>query len=82
LKLGSENVVVLRDRKAIHKLLVEKGSIYSDRPASYVGKILTKGDHLAFEQMTPIWREEQKIIAHNLFPNQLDQKDYKVQEAE
>ena len=82
LKLGSANVVVLCDRKAIHKLLVEKGSIYSDRPGSYVGKLLTKGDHLALEQMTPIWREKRKIISHNFSPNQLDQKHFKVQEAE
>jgi cytochrome P450 len=82
LKLGSANVVVLCDRKAIHKLLVEKGSIYSDRPGSCVGKLLTKGDHLALEQMTPIWREKRKIISHNFSPNQLDQKHFKVQEAE
>jgi hypothetical protein len=47
LKLGSANVVLLFDRKAIHKLLVEKRFIYSDRPGIHVGKLLTKGDHLA-----------------------------------
>jgi hypothetical protein len=82
LKLGPANVVVLCDRKAIHKLLVEKGSIYSDRPDTYVGRLLTKGDHLAIMQMTPEWREKRKIIAHNFSPNQLDQKHFKVQEAE
>lgn len=82
LKLGPANVVVLCDRKAIQKLLVEKGKIYSDRPETYVGRLLTKGDHLAIEQMDAVWREKRKIIAHNFSPNQLDQKHFRVQEAE
>ena len=56
LKIGPSNTVVLCDRKAIHQLLVEKGSIYSDRPPSYVGKLLTQGDHLALDQIQ--YREE------------------------
>ncbi|KAH8901190.1 putative cytochrome P450 oxidoreductase [Thozetella sp. PMI_491] len=82
LKVGPSNIVVLCDRKAIHKLLVEKGSIYSDRPPSYVGKLLTQGDHLALEQMDATWREKRKVISHNFSPKQLDEKHYKVQEAE
>jgi cytochrome P450 len=82
LKLGPANVVVLCDRKAIHKLLVEKGAIYSDRPDSYVGHLLTKGDHLATAQMDPVWREKRKVIAHNFSPKQLDEKHFRVQEAE
>jgi len=61
---------------------VEKGANFSDRPDTYVGQILTKGNHLAIEQMTPAWREKRKIIAHNFSPKQLDEKHYKVQEAE
>ncbi|KAF2815541.1 putative cytochrome P450 oxidoreductase [Mytilinidion resinicola] len=82
LKVGPSNIIVLCDRKAIHKLLVEKGSIYSDRPPSYVGWLLTKGDHLALEQMDAAWREKRKIIAHNFSPKQLDEKHFRVQEAE
>lgn len=75
-------MVVLCDRQAIHKLLIEKGNIYSDRPPSYVGRLLTKGDHLAIEQMDATWREKRKIISHNYSPKQLDEKHFKVQEAE
>ncbi|KAK5189962.1 hypothetical protein LTR47_005961 [Exophiala xenobiotica] len=82
LKLGPSNVVVLCDRKAIHKLLVEKGAIYSDRPETYVGQLLTKGDHLAVAQMDPLWREKRKVIAHNFSPKPLDEKHFRVQEAE
>ncbi|KAL4810336.1 cytochrome P450 [Aspergillus unguis] len=82
LKVGPANVIVLCDRKAIHKLLVEKGNIYSDRPESYVGWLLTKGDHVALQQMTPEWRERRKIISHAFSPKNLDEKHFRVQEAE
>lgn len=82
LKLGPSNVVVLCDRRAIHKLLVEKGAIYSDRPETYVGRLLTKGDHLAISQMDSLWREKRKVIAHNFSPKPLDEKHFRVQEAE
>lgn len=82
LKVGPSNIIVLCDRKAIHKLLVEKGTIYSDRPPSYVGHLLTQGDHLALEQMDSTWRNKRKIIAHNFSPKQLDEKHFRVQEAE
>lgn len=82
LTLGSANVVVLCDRKAVHNLLVIKGGNFSDRPPSYVGNLLTQGDHVALEQMDPIWREKRKVISHTFSPKQLDEKHYKVQEAE
>jgi len=47
-----------------------------------VGHLLTKGDHLAIAQMDPAWREKRKVIAHNFSPKQLDEKHFKVQEAE
>ncbi|KEZ41471.1 hypothetical protein SAPIO_CDS7617 [Scedosporium apiospermum] len=82
LKFGPSNIIVLCDRKAIHALLDKKGAIYSDRPASYVGKLLTQGDHIALEQMDPIWREKRKVISHNFSPKNLDEKHFRVQEAE
>ena len=82
LKLGSANVVVLCDRKAIHKLLVEKGANFSDRPNTYVGQLLTQGDHVALQQMDTTWREKRKVISHTFSPKQLDENHYKVQEAE
>ncbi|KAJ5797968.1 uncharacterized protein N7503_007264 [Penicillium pulvis] len=82
LKFGPSNIIVLCDRKAIHALLNKKGAIYSDRPASYVGRLLTQGDHIALEQMDDIWREKRKVISHNFSPKNLDEKHYLVQEAE
>ena len=74
--------MVLCDRKAIHELLDKRGSIYSQRPPTYVGRLLTKGDHLAIAQPDALWREKRKVIAHNFSPKQLDEKHFRVQEAE
>jgi hypothetical protein len=63
-------------------MLDKKGAIYSDRPQSYVGRLLTQGDHIALEQMDPIWREKRKVISHNFSPKNLDEKHFLVQEAE
>jgi cytochrome P450 len=82
LKFGPSNIVVLCDREAIHELLDKKGSIYSDRPKTYVGDLLTRGDHIAISQADSLWREKRKVIAHNFSPKMLDEKHYKVQEAE
>jgi cytochrome P450 len=82
LKFGPSNIVVLCDREAIHELLDKKGSIYSDRPKTYVGDLLTRGDHIAISQADGLWREKRKVIAHNFSPKMLDEKHYKVQEAE
>jgi cytochrome P450 len=75
-------MIVLCDREAVHKLLDKKGSIYSDRPHTYVGHLLTQGDMIALEQMDGLWREKRKVVAHNFSPKQLDEKHFKVQEAE
>jgi cytochrome P450 len=81
-KFGPTNIIVLCDRKAIHALLDKKGAIYSDRPQNYVGRLLTQGDHIALEQMDPVWREKRKVISHNFSPKNLDEKHFLVQEAE
>ncbi|EXF82196.1 cytochrome P450 2D18 [Colletotrichum fioriniae PJ7] len=82
LKVGPSSIIVLCDREAIHKLLVEKGSVYSDRPPSYVGRLLTHGDHLALEQMDTTWRSKRKVVSHNFSPKKLDEQHFRVQEAE
>jgi cytochrome P450 len=75
-------MIVLCDRKAIHELLDKRGNIYSDRPHTYVGDLLTQGDMIALHQMDNLWREKRKVVAHNFSPKQLDEKHFKVQEAE
>lgn len=37
---------------------------------------------IALHQMDNLWREKRKVVAHNFSPKQLDEKHFKVQEAE
>jgi cytochrome P450 family 619 len=47
LKLGPGTAVVLTDRKLVKQLIDKKGSIYSNRPHSYVSHdLITGGDHI------------------------------------
>lgn len=75
-------MIVLCDRKAINRLLDKKGSIYSERPFNYVTNYVTHGDHLTLECPTPSWREKRAVVTRNLNPKILDEKHFRVQEAE
>lgn len=66
LKIGSNTMVVLFDRKAVHDLVDKKGVIYSERPPNHVADIVTHGDSFAFMDNTPSYREQRKLASHNL----------------
>jgi hypothetical protein len=66
LKFGPTNVIVLCDRKAVHDLVDKKGLNYADRPHSYVGHLITQGDHMVLSSNDPITREKRKVATHNL----------------
>lgn len=75
-------MIVLTDRKAIHKLLIERGAKHASRPQMYVAGLISKGVDISTKQDDKEWREKRKQISHYLSPKQLDEKHYKVQEAE
>lgn len=75
-------MIVLADRKAIYQLMDKKGSIYSERPHLEVPIFMSRGCHMTFEQTTPGWREKRSVVTRNLNPKNLDEKHFKVQEAE
>jgi hypothetical protein len=66
LKFGSKNVIVLCDKKAVHDLIDKKGINYADRPASYVGKLLTLGDHMVLSSLDTLTANKRKVATHNL----------------
>jgi hypothetical protein len=82
LQIGPTSVVVLCDRRAINNLLDKKGSIYSDRPFNHVSNFVTHGDHLTLEPQGASWREKRTVVTRNLNPKTLDEKHFKIQEAE
>lgn len=82
LKIGPTNAVVLHDRRAIHKVLVERGAQHSGRKKSYLANIITRGDNISLVDDHKMWREKRKILSHHVSPKALDERHYKVQEAE
>ena len=82
LTVGSTNIIVLCDRKAVRDLIDKKSAIYSDRPADYVGKLLTGGDHTLIDDYNAAWREKRKQMAVQLSPKKCDEKHTVIQEAE
>jgi cytochrome P450 len=65
LKFGPKSVIVLCDRKAVHELVDKKGVLYSDRPHTYVGNLMTQGDHMVISSLDPVTREKRKVLTHN-----------------
>ncbi|TVY93076.1 Cytochrome P450 monooxygenase [Lachnellula willkommii] len=82
LTVGSTNIIVLCDRKAVRDLIDKKSAIYSDRPADYVGGLLTGGDHTLIDDYNGIWREKRKQMALHFSPKKCDEKHSIIQEAE
>ena len=37
---------------------------------------------MALTSANPVWREKRKIVTHNFSPKMLDEKHYRIQEAE
>ena len=65
MKFGPKNVIVLCDRKAVHDLVDKKGLLYADRPFSYIGHMITQGDHMVISPNDPVTREKRKVATHN-----------------
>lgn len=82
LKVFNATMIVIADRKAVYELLDKKGSIYSERPRLEVPLYMSRGCHMTFEQTTPEWREKRTVVTRNLNPKNLDEKHFRVQEAE
>jgi len=59
----------------IKELLDRKSSIYSHRPDSYVGRLITQGDHLLLMQYGDEWRRIRKLI-HQYFMEPMCEKHH------
>ena len=46
LKLGTGTAVVITSKRLVKELVDKKSSIYSERPKSYVAKLISGGDHI------------------------------------
>jgi hypothetical protein len=82
LKVFSGTMIVIADRKSVYQLCDKKGSIYSDRPPLPVPLFISRNAHMTMEPQGPSWREKRTVVTKNLNPKALDEKHFKVQEAE
>jgi len=82
LKIFNGTMIVLADRKSVYALLDKKGSIYSDRPHLPIPLFVSRNAHMTMEPQSASWREKRSVVTRNLNPKSLDEKHFRVQEAE
>ncbi|KAH7130812.1 putative cytochrome P450 [Dendryphion nanum] len=83
LKLGPGIAIVLTDPRLIKQLIDKKGSIYSDRPKSYVGnELITGGNHVLLMHYSDRWRRFRKLMQHQFNEGRVERDHVQLIEAE
>ncbi|KAI9166305.1 Cytochrome P450 monooxygenase patI [Paramyrothecium foliicola] len=82
LKRFTNTTFVVSDPQMIKELLDKKSSIYSHRPASYVGDLITQGDHLLLMQYGDEWRRIRKMVHQYFMEPQCERQHIHLQNAE
>ncbi|KAF1991601.1 cytochrome P450 [Aulographum hederae CBS 113979] len=82
LKLGSSTTIVLTSRHYVKELVDKRSSIYSSRPPSYVGDLMTEGDHLLLTPYGAKWRTQRKFVHQFFMESEVEGKYLGVVEAE
>ncbi|RWA08996.1 hypothetical protein EKO27_g6103 [Xylaria grammica] len=75
LKRFTNTTFVISDPHMLKELLDRKSSLYSHRPDSYVGRLITQGDHLLLMQYGDEWRRIRKLI-HQYFMEPMCEKQH------
>ncbi|GME25891.1 uncharacterized protein K452DRAFT_281196 [Neofusicoccum parvum] len=82
LKRFTNTTFVISDPHMIKELLDRKSSLYSHRPVSYVGHLITQGEHLLLMQYGEEWRRIRKMV-HQYFMEPMCEKQHvRLQNAE
>jgi cytochrome P450 family 619 len=82
LKLGTGTAAVITDRHLVKELVDKKSSKYSERPTSYVAKLISGGDHILLMDYGPQWRDTRKLLHGTFMEKVVEDQHLKVQEAE
>lgn len=82
LKLGPGTAIVITERRLVRELLDKQSAISSLRPPSYVGNLITGGDHVLVMDAGPKWRTMRKLIVQEFTENLCDKKHISVVNAE
>ena len=75
LKRFTNTTFVVSDPQVVKELLDKKSALYSHRPDSYVGHLITHGDHLLLMQYGNEWRRTRKLI-HQYFMEPMCEKEH------
>ena len=82
LKLGTGTAAVITSRRLVKELVDKKSSIYSERPTSYVAKLISGGDHILLMDYGQQWRGTRKLLHGTFMEKVVEEQHLKLQEAE
>lgn len=83
LKLGPATAIVLTDRKHVKQLIDKRGSIYSDRPHSYVAHdLISSGHHVLLCHYSKLWQRYRRSINSHYSESIVEKDHLPVQNAE
>jgi len=82
LKFGTGTAAVVTDRRLVKELVDKKSSKYSERPKSYVAKLISGGDHILLMDYGSQWRDTRKLLHGTFMEKVCEEQHLKVQEAE
>ncbi|KAK3674888.1 hypothetical protein LTR78_005232 [Recurvomyces mirabilis] len=82
LKLGTGTAAVITSPRLVKELLDKRSAKYTDRPVSYVAKLISGGDHILLMTYGSQWRATRKLL-HGSFMEKVVETEYlPIQEAE
>ncbi|KAI0205339.1 cytochrome P450 oxidoreductase [Astrocystis sublimbata] len=82
LKRFTNTTVIISDPQIVKELLDKKSGLYSHRPASHVGNLITRGDHLLLMQYGEKWRVIRKLIHQYFMETACERQHVHLQNAE
>lgn len=82
LKRFTNTTIIVSDPSIIKELFDKKSSIYSHRPVSHVGDLITQGDHLLLMQYGDDWRRIRKLIHQHFMEAMCERQHVHLQNAE
>ncbi|KNG83322.1 putative cytochrome P450, partial [Aspergillus nomiae NRRL 13137] len=82
LKIGSNTLIILSDRRIIKEVLDKNSSISSNRPDLSVAHTITGGDHLLFMDAGAEWRLFRRLLHQEFMSSRCDKVHIETQNAE
>lgn len=73
---------MITDRRLVKELVDKKSAKYSERPKSYVAKLISGGDHILLMDYGAQWRDTRKLLHGSFMEKMVDEKHLPLQEAE